>query len=228
MQEVSFTHETIHVAPLIAPTVSQDIFLIAHPRLEHSLSGPTVATPQAAPPLAKGVVLNGMVHRLLVAYVPQASNPITATGVGIVTYHAALMRLPTDEDLVPESVFSPSAGGLLFTNDAESGNPVTAVTPLKYRVLWREMGQIAVADGTITTNLTGVFDGTISSGGGFGSSGLAHLVRIPCRVRLGMDDGLFLVVECRTPFAGGDTIELGVDYWSIFGAKNMTRGNQYK
>lgn len=233
MQQVSFTHESVVVPPALAPVISQDLFLLAHPRLEWSITGPTTAD-NFALPIAKGVVIDGLRQALRLAYIPQfVSSGGTATAGGVVTIHAALVSIPTDETLTPLAVPSTSTGGFLYTEDDQPSSATASVSRGKWRILWRGMYQLAVVDGTLnaTAGVQSAQDQlsfAVFTGGGFGSGADREFVRVKSKLRLGMDQGLFLVIECRTPFIAGANVVLGVDYWAVLPVKSLTRGSSYR
>lgn len=215
MQEVSFSRQAIVVpGGASASLPSTDLFLITHPRLEWSPDQPGVGATPHVLPVAKGLVVKGIHHRHLVSSVADFNENPTATALGYVTVHAAILRLPTDVQMTPLEIPN------LYRPDVDN-SPIGPVSvPNKYRTLWRGLEHIRVFDGSLAF--------------GFGSSpddrrefDDTSFIRTKTGVTLSMEQGLFLLVQCLSPFIAGFDVTLGLDTFLALGVKPMTRGTTY-
>lgn len=221
MQESSFTREPIVVVSgSTSQLPSTDLFLLAHSRLEWSQDQVGVNFTPKVLPIAKGVVVKGIHHRTLLSYVPEISPDPTANTVGFVTVHMAILRLPTAVDLTPLEV-----PNLYRTDVADSPTGPISV-PNKYRTLWRGLEHIRVFNGTVSS-----FQGAALDYNDRRDFSQISFIRTKSSVTLSMEQGLFLLVQCVSPFAESEnpdeTVTLGLDTFSVAGVKQMTRGTTY-
>lgn len=218
MQQASFTREPLNFAASDVTLPTTDIFLMYHPRLEYAAL-PSAGLPNTLP-IARGVVVSGIHHRLLISYVPPfTSGTPTYTAMGMVTTHSAIVKLPTDEQLVPTYVpnlFEPDVD-----IDVTNGRPVNNV-----RTLWRSLTHLRVFDGAVEKFNSGL---DVSSTAGYGGGTVHDFIRTKSKVRLGMGDGLFLLVQSVWPFTDVVVPQvLGLDFWFAGGIKQMLSGpNEY-
>lgn len=223
MQQGSFTRQSIIIpGGSNANNPSSDLFLMYHPRLEWSdQAEPDTANNRVALPIAKGCVIKGGVHKLAISFVPLISAEPTATAVGFVTIHAAIVRVPTQPSDLGVSGSFPQ----LFSPDVDIPAPLGVSSLAEhFRIIWRGLYHLSVIDGSVVlVNAPFLTSSTLGLLGGDSS----EFVRTKSAVSLSMDQGLYLLVQCASPFATG-TIELGLDFWYAFGIKPMTRGATYK
>lgn len=223
IQDAPFSRVPIESFPgSTAALPTSDLFLICHPRLEWR-SGPTGGDTANVPAIARGCIVRGLRHKLLISYFPDGNENPSATGVGAVTIRAAIVRLATDPSVNPFTVPN------LFENTiADSSGSQSQPT---YRIMWLNIYQVPVLDGTTASNLiqTPASTQALMASNEYGNT-TTDLHHTKTAVRLGMDQGLYLLVQNVCPFASANTgIVMGMDAHFRYGVKQLLTGpNSYQ
>lgn len=177
----------------------------------------------------KGVIVKGIEFDYFFSYIPDGSEEAPALGVTSIRYGLVVMDLaPAVSDVALAAPDSPSPNIFFHSEalrrDSDWGGGFNATEELKkYRILWRGMRMAR----SIIINAA-AFDQFTQANYTLPNGSLMHYhQRVRASCRLGMNQGLFFVVEMVNPFLDINPT-FAVDLLGKCGVKRITRGNSYE
>lgn len=212
-QQFVIPYETHPANPLTFAT------LVCHPRLEWSQTEPGEFNNIPVPPVAKGVTIAGLRHRTNLFSVWNPGGD-TATVCFPITAIVALVVLPTHTDLEPAITVFPNLW-LKHTTNLDDADGSSGSSGEVMRVLWRDMVVVEAYNGDPFAA------GMLVGPQGWGNRHPSGLIRTKSRVTLGMDHGLFLLVQAVNPAVTGETVFLQCAFEAVLAVKQKWTGNQY-